>query len=100
MLFLKIKKKKKRQKTLRLNHEYFYQLSKLLHPKVNDVYTPFSCAYLYFLLHLYSNLDFDWHINDKNYFTVLNDKKVKYTFWNNIIESTNENLHFVAHSGE
>lgn len=49
-----------------------------------------------FLMHLYLNIDFDWHINDKDDFIVLNNKEGKY----NIFRSDDENSDFSARSRE
>lgn len=32
---------------------------------------------MYFIMHLFLNMDFDWHINDNDYFIVLNNQEGK-----------------------
>lgn len=79
-------------------------MPRLFYPKVNSVldFNVFSQTYIciFSLGHLYSNLDFDWHINDNDYFIVLNSEKAKYIFCNNLIEPADVNLHFTVYSGE
>lgn len=64
-----IKKKKKCSEC----HEYFYQLPRSFCTEVRSLphFNIFSkaCMYIFSLMHLCSNLDFDWHINDADYFT-------------------------------
>lgn len=51
---------------------------------------------MYFLMHLYLNMNFDWHFSDNDGFIVFNNKEVKYK----IFKSADENLHFSVHSRE